>query len=142
MKIKNINSFQDSYKCKFASRVFVSITSIATSCFGTYYFYEVIVQEAVNYFDLSIAVSLITLGAILLFSCNYYRLILTSTSLAQKGLIISRQVDFDLITVLVDNGNGSYRIYNSKSEIRIPSDIEKSDDLIHRLTSIITSITK
>jgi len=135
MKNSTLNSIQEIYKYKIIWRIAVSVGAFGIICFGVYYLYEIMVQVRIDFFDIGVAIALIIFGNVLIYSYNYFRLVLTETSLTQEGRFFKRTVMFDNSLVLKDNGNGSFLICDNSQEVRISSDIERTPELIEKLRS-------
>ena len=135
MKNSTLNSIQEIYKYKIIWRIAVSVGAFGIICFGVYYLYEIMVQVRIDFFDIGVAIALIIFGTVLIYSYNYFRLVLTETSLTQEGRFFKRTVMFDNSLVLKDNGNGSFLICDNSQEVRISSDIERTPELIEKLRS-------
>ncbi|MBK9248027.1 MAG: hypothetical protein IPM69_07950 [Ignavibacteria bacterium] len=109
----------------------MSVIAIGFISFGVISLYDTIILGSTT--SLYYAIIPVLVGLVLLISCNYFRLVLTETSLRQVGLLWRREVMFNNTLKIIEYGDGWFGLYNDNKKIEIPRKIENRLILVKKL---------
>ncbi len=135
MKRNEQNSRMEIYKISTIWRVFITAAAICITSVGILWLYDSIVSSAL--LDIYLAIILIVFGITNVISSNYFRLVLTESSLIQDGIIWKKEVVFDKTVELVSYGDRSFGLFNSSKKIVISKDLDSQLVLVEILKTKI-----
>jgi len=135
MNISDQRIVHDVFKYNIFRRVVSTAIGVAVTFFGINWLYDSIVSGEGN--SQFAAIALIGIGVLYSISYNYFRLLLTETSLIQDGILWKKEVVFDTSLDLVSYGDRSFGLYNSEKKIEITYDLDRKLVLVEKLKAKI-----